>query len=167
MTLLIDIKILLVALEVGITCVPRAAVVKRRILSREIVTLVPGADVCATALGKGARTGRELGGDDSVGSDPVGESILAVLNNGLASLVTVVSGASLARCDWGVVDELEEVLSVAGNDGNLLAVLAQSIELVGVGSLDLLAGDVGELSLGDKRLGLGTNKLLLQNNDLG
>jgi hypothetical protein len=57
------------------------------------------------------------------------------------------------------------VLAVAGDDGDLLAVLAESVELVLEGSLDLLAGDVGELRFGDQRLGLGADELLLKNDD--
>ena len=59
------------------------------------------------------------------------------------------------------------MLAVAGDDGHLLAVLTKSVELVGESSLQFLTGDVGELSLGDERLGLGTDKLLLENDDLG
>ena len=58
------------------------------------------------------------------------------------------------------------MLSVASNDGELFAVLAKSIKLVGISSLQLLTGDVGELGLSDKGLGLSTDKLLLENNDL-
>ena len=121
---------------------------------------------CAT-LGKSARAGRELGADGSVLLDPVGKGILAILDDGLGGLVAVVGLASLAGSDRGVVDELEEVLAVASNDGHLLAVLTESVELVGESSLQLLTGDVGELSLGDERLGLSTDKLLLENDDLG
>lgn len=85
----------------------------------------------------------------------------------LRGLVSVVCLASLTRSDRCVVDELEEVLSVTGDDGKLLAVLAHSIELVGESSLELLTGDVRQLSLSDERLGLSTNKLLLKDNDLG
>jgi hypothetical protein len=42
------------------------------------------------------------------------------------------------------------VLAIPGNDGDLLAVLPESVELVGVGSLDLLAGDVGQLGLSNQ-----------------
>jgi hypothetical protein len=59
------------------------------------------------------------------------------------------------------------VLAIAGNNSNLLTVLPQSIELVGVCGLDLLAGYVGQLGLGNKGLSLGTDKLLLENDDLG
>jgi hypothetical protein len=68
----------------------------------------------------------------------------------LASLVAVVCVSGLARGDRGVVDELQEVLAVTGNDGHLLRVLTESIELVSESSLQLLAGDVGELGLGDQ-----------------
>jgi hypothetical protein len=85
----------------------------------------------------------------------------------LGRLVTVVCLASLSRSDRSVVNELEEVLSVAGNDSKLLAVLTHSIELVGEGGLELLTSDVGQLSLSDQRLSLGADKLLLKNNNLG
>jgi hypothetical protein len=85
----------------------------------------------------------------------------------LGGLVAVVGLAGLAGGDRGVVDELEQVLSVASNDGELLAVLAHGIELVGEGGLELLAGDVGQLGLGDQGLGLSANKLLLKDNNLG
>jgi hypothetical protein len=57
------------------------------------------------------------------------------------------------------------MLAVAGDDGDLLAVFAKSVELVLEGSLDLLAGDVGELGFGDQRLCLGADELLLKNDD--
>lgn len=144
---------------------PRA-VVERGVLLGQIMALAV-AEVVAAALGETAGAGGELGRDGSVGADPAGEGILAVLDDGLAGLVAVVGGTGLARGDGGVIDELEEVLSVASNDGDLLAVLAEGIELVGVGSLDLLAGDVGELGLGDEGLGLGADKLLLEDDNLG
>ena len=59
------------------------------------------------------------------------------------------------------------MLSVAGDDGELLAVLAHGIELVGEGGLELLAGDVGQLGLGDEGLGLSADKLLLEDDNLG
>jgi hypothetical protein len=85
----------------------------------------------------------------------------------LASLVAVVSLPGLSGSDWGVVDKLEEVLSIAGDDGQLLAVLAHGIELVGESCLELLTCDVRQLGFGDKRLGLRADKLLLENDDLG
>ena len=99
------------------------------------MTLSVALDVVAAALGECAGAGRQRRCHFGVSSHPVGESILAVLDNGLGGLVAVVGGAGLTWGDWGVVNKLEKVLSVAGDDGKLLAVLAESIKLVGVGSL--------------------------------
>jgi hypothetical protein len=85
----------------------------------------------------------------------------------LASLVAVVCLAGLSGSDRSVVDELEKVLSVAGDDGQLLTVLAHSIELVGESCLELLSGNVRQLGLGHERLGLRADKLLLEYDDLG
>ena len=49
----------------------------------------------------------------------------------LTSLITVVSFAGLSRGHRGVVNQLQKMLSKASNDGELLAVLFESIELVG------------------------------------
>ena len=57
------------------------------------------------------------------------------------------------------------MLAVAGDDGDLLTVLPQGIELVLEGRLDLLARNVGQLRLCDQRLGLGPDELLLKDND--
>ncbi len=147
----VAVKVLfLLAVDVG-------AVVKGGVLAREVVALTASADVVSSALREGTRAGGELGRDSGVGGDPVGEGILAVLDNGLAGLIAVVGGASLARGDGSVVNQLEQVLAVAGNDS----------KLVGVGSLDLLTSDVRELGLGDQRLCLGTDELLLKDNNLG
>ena len=48
----------------------------------------------------------------------------------LASLVAIVSFAGLSWSDWGVVNKLQKMLSEARNDGELLTVLLESIELV-------------------------------------
>ena len=57
------------------------------------------------------------------------------------------------------------MFSEASNDGELLAVLLESIELVSEGCLQLFTGDVGKLSLRNEGLCLCTDKLLLENND--
>lgn len=150
-----------------VSCRPGASVVERDVLAREIMSLAPSTDVVSASLRQSSCAGRELGRDNSIRRNPVGESILAVLNNSLAGLVSVISLASLAGSDWGVINELEEVLSVSGDDGDLLTVLAQSIKLVCVGGLDLFASDVGQLGLSDERLGLGSDELLFEDNDLG
>jgi hypothetical protein len=159
------------------------AAVERLVLARQVNGLTSVLTVAA-ALGEGARASGKLGRDGGVLLDPVGEGIFAVLDDTiwlseecmsrvrdgdlrLGGLVAVVGLASLTRGDRGVIDELEKVLSIAGNDCKLLAVLAHSVELVGESSLELLTSDVGKLGLSDKGLGLSTNELLLKNNNLG
>ena len=44
--------------------------------------------------------------------------------------------------------------------------LTERVELVSESSLQLLASDVRQLSLSNERLGLGTDKLLLEDNNL-
>src|SRR3569833_30068 len=144
----------------------RVSVVERSVLAREVVTLGAGLDVVAAALREHAGAVRQLGRDGGLLGDPVGERVLAVLDDGLAGLVAVVGGAGLAGRDGGVVDQLEQVLAVAGDNGHLLAVLAERVELVRVGRLDLLARNVGQLGLGHQRLGLGPYELLLENHYL-
>ena len=115
---------------------PEAGVtVKRSVLACEIVALSVALNIVAAALRQSARACRELGRDGGIGSDPVGEGILAVLNDGLGSLVSVIGWTSLTWGDRGVVNELQKVLSVACNDGELLAVLAEGIELVSISCL--------------------------------
>lgn len=85
----------------------------------------------------------------------------------LAGLVTIVCRPGLAGRDRSVIDQLQQVLAIACNDSKLLTMLAQSIELVRESSLQLLARDVRQLSLSDKRLGLSADKLLLEHDNLG
>lgn len=48
----------------------------------------------------------------------------------LASFIAVISFAGLSWSNWGVVNKLQKMLSEASNDGELLTVLLESIELV-------------------------------------
>lgn len=113
------------------------------------------------------QVGGKLGGDGSVCSDPISETILAVPKDSSTSLMTVIWLFEFTRNDWGVVDELNEVLAVASNDSDLLAVFSDRIELIGIGSLDLFTSGVGQLGLGDEGHSLSTDKLLLQDKNLG
>lgn len=61
----------------------------------------------------------------------------------LASFISIICLASLAWSDGGVVNELEEMLSKAGNDREFLAMLTQGIKLIGESGLQFLTGDVG------------------------
>ncbi len=78
-----------------------------------------------------------------------------------ASLVAVISFTGLSWSHGGIVNELQKMLPKASNDGELLAVLLESIELVSERRLELLTGDVGELGLCNERLCLSTDKFLL------
>lgn len=87
------------------------------------------------------------------------------LNLRLASLVSVVSLTGLAGSDGGIVNKLEKMLAKASNDGELLAMLTESIKLISESRLELLTGDVGQLCLGNQRFGFGADKLLLKNDN--
>ena len=143
------------------------AVVKRSILTGKIDAFSVALNVVAAALRECASTRGELGGDRSVCSDPVGESILAVLDDGLGCLVSIICGAGLTWGNRGVVNELQKMLPVTSNDGKLLAMLTERIKLVGISSLQLLTGNVGQLCLSNKGFSFSTDKLLLKNDDLG
>ena len=53
----------------------------------------------------------------------------------LASLISVIRFTSLTGGDWGIINELQKMLSETSDDGKLLAVLLDGIELVGEGRL--------------------------------
>ena len=53
----------------------------------------------------------------------------------LACLISVIRFTSLTWGDWGIINKLQKVLSETSNDGKLLAVFLDSIELVGEGRL--------------------------------
>ena len=158
--------IVLVCVGAGWNPLARLAILVWRILSGQVVTTLSiTSNEVAAPLGKIASTSRELRVNGGLGVDPVRKGVLAVLDNSLAGLVTVVCRASFSWSNRSVVDQLKKVLSVAGDNRHLLAVLAKSIELVAEGSLELFTSDVRELSLCDERLGLSTDELLLENDD--
>ena len=162
----------------------RLATVKGLVLTRQINRLASMLTAVAAALRKGAGAGGEFGGDGGVLLDPVGKRVFAVLNDAvnesvcvstsswhanlrLRGLVSIIGLASLSRGNRGIIYELKEVLSVTGNDCELLAVLAHSIELVGKSGLKLLTSDVGQLGLSNEGLRLSAYKLLLKDNNPG
>lgn len=83
----------------------------------------------------------------------------------LASLIAVICFTGLSWSHWGIIDKLQKVLAEASNDGELLAVLLKSVELISESCLELLTGNVGKLGFCDKGFCLSTDKLLLENND--
>lgn len=98
---------------------------------------------------------------------PLTQGSLAVNDNLLRHFVAIVVLARLARSDGAVVEQLQKHLAKRGTEGNALAVLLDGVKLVVEGLLQLLTRNVGQLGLGDKRLGLRADKLLLQNQDAG
>lgn len=85
----------------------------------------------------------------------------------LACLLVLLEGwVCITGLDRGVVEELEEVAGVAGEHGLLLASFEEGGGVDEVGFLELLAGSVGQLSLGDERLGFGADEFLLELREL-
>ena len=84
-----------------------------------------------------------------------------------AGFISIVSFTSLAGCDGCVVDKLQKMFAKPSNDCEFLGMLSESIKLVGKGSLELFASDIGELSLGNQGFCFSSNKFLLKNNDAG
>ena len=101
-----------------------------------------------TTLGKVASAGAERWLDGCVGSNPICKGVFAVLDDTvehnirrsrarevglglrLAGLISVIGFTGLAWSDWGIVYQLQKMLSETGNNGKLLAVLLDGIKLV-------------------------------------
>merc|ERR1712225_61728 len=86
------------------------AIIQGSVLAGEIVSLSIALDVVAATLGESTSARGKGGGDLSVGSDPVGQSILAVLDDSLGRFISIICGASLTWCDRSIIDELQKVL---------------------------------------------------------
>ena len=82
-----------------------------------------------------------------------------------AGLVSIIGFAGLARGHGRVIHKFQEMLAVPSNDGQFLAVLAESVELIGKSGLQFLARDVGQLRFGHEGLGFGTDQFLLEDNN--
>lgn len=138
-----------------------------------------------TTLRQLTSTSTELWLNGRILSYPIGEGIFAILNDAVkssvmkvmrickaslnvrfASLISIICISRFTRSDGSVVNKLQQVFTESSNDGKLLAVLLQGIELVSESSLEFLASNVGELSFSHEGLGLSTDKFLLQNDNL-
>ena len=53
----------------------------------------------------------------------------------LAGLISVIGFTSLTWGDWGIINKLQKMLSETSDNGKLLAVFLNGIELVGEGRL--------------------------------
>lgn len=140
-----------------------AVVLQWLVLSSEVHALT--LSILLPSLAQRARTDRQRRLDHGVGRHPIGQGIFAVLDDGLGGLVSIISVAGLPGSDGIVVNELQQMFAVPGNDGNLLRVFSDGIKLICKGRLELLACDVGQLSLGHQGLGFGADKLLLQHHN--
>jgi hypothetical protein len=144
---------------------PRVPVAPHGLVLSGKVDSLAGLEALAVTLGESAGPGGHAGLDRRLGAHPVGERLLAILDDGLAGVVSVIGGASLTRSDRSVVNKIQQVLAVASDESNLLTVLAKGIELVLEGRLELLTRDVGQLSLRNEGLSLGANQFLFQDDD--
>ena len=90
----------------------------------------------------------------------VGEDLPAVVDLG-------EGGALLAGDDGGVVEEVDEVAGALGEEDLFLGTLDDGGGVEVEGFLELLAGDVGELGVGDKGLGFGADEFLLEGDEFG
>lgn len=160
---------------------PTFTVAQGLVLPGEIDALTLAA-VLLTSLGEITSTDTELGGDGRVGFNPVREGILAILNDTVdgqqrlqwmtksgntrfARPFPIIRVSGFAGSNRGIVNQLQQVLAVPSNDRKLLAVFAERIELVGEGCLELLSRNVGQLGFGNERLSLGTDELLLEDDN--
>lgn len=124
--------------------------------------------------GSGHRSSRHGVGTEvaSVGVDgldvgsPGSELILGNVQDFSCSLSVCEGRVDISRNDRSVVNEVEQLSCVLGQHNLLLGALDDSGGMKVVGLLELLAGDVGKLSLGHKGLSLCADKLLLKRDDL-
>ena len=72
----------------------------------------------------------------------------------------------ISRDNGSIIDEVEQLSCVLGQQDLLLGALDDSGGVKVVSLLELLAGDVGKLCLGDERLSLCADELLLEGDNL-
>jgi hypothetical protein len=97
----------------------------------------------------------------------VAEGGLGVVEDLAGGELVGVGLAVLAGDDGRVVEQAEELAGVLGEQDLLLGALDDGGGAEVVGLLELLAGDVGELGLGDEGLGFGADELLLEGDEFG
>jgi hypothetical protein len=100
-----------------------------------------------------------------VGS-PGSELVFGDVQDFSCSLGVRECGVDISRNDRSVVNEVEQLSCVLGQQDLLLGALDDSGGVKVVGLLELLAGDVGKLGLGDEGLSLCADELLLEGDNL-
>jgi hypothetical protein len=101
----------------------------------------------------------------NVGS-PGSELVLCDVQDFSGSLSVRESGVDISRNNGSVVNKVEQLSCVLGEHDLLLGALDDSGGVEVVSLLELLASDVGKLSLGDEGLCLCADKLLLKSDNL-
>jgi hypothetical protein len=98
---------------------------------------------------------------------PSPQTLLCVVESLSCQLGVVVGWALLAGHNGRVVEQVDELSRLGREQDLLLGSLDHGGGVDVVGFFELLAGDVGELSLGDERLGFGADEFLLEGDELG
>lgn len=99
--------------------------------------------------------------------DPSLELVFSVVENISCGLGVSKGRMCVSRDNRSVVDKVEQLSCVLGQQDLLLGTLNDGGGVKIVGLLELLTGDVGELGLGDERLGFCADQLLFEGDDLG
>lgn len=98
---------------------------------------------------------------------PVPQTIFGVVQRLSRQLCLVVRWALFARDDGRVVEQVDKLARLRGEQDLLLGALDDGGGVDVVGFLEFLAGDVCELRFGDEGLGFGADELLLESYKLG
>ena len=98
---------------------------------------------------------------------PGPQTFLCVVEGLSCQLGIVVGWTLLAGHNGRIVEQVDELSRLGREQDLLLGSLDDGGGVDVVCLLELLAGNVGQLSLGDKRLGFGANELLLESDELG
>lgn len=113
-----------------------------------------------TKLPSVARDGGEVG-------LPLSEFGLGLIEDIFCDLAVLEGSVGVAWDDRSVVDHFKQDAGILGEQDLLLGALDDGGSVNVVGFLELLAGDVGQLSFGDERLCFCADELLLEGDDLG
>lgn len=97
---------------------------------------------------------------------PGSETFLGIIQCLPCGLRAVVCGTFLSGNNGGIVEEIDELSCLGGEQDLLLGALNDGCSVKIVSFLELLSGDVGELGFGDERLCLSADKLLLKGDEL-
>lgn len=97
---------------------------------------------------------------------PRSKALLGVVESLSGSLCGIVSGAFFTRHNGGVVEHVDELTRLGGEEDLLLGALDDGGGVEVVCFLEFLAGDVCELCFGHEGLGFGADELLLERDEL-